>query len=67
MDTNYSLYEQVCCDGMTAEDALRLARSQGKDWSFGIRMLRSVYCMTLVEARAVLLRIEADRTSGGGS
>ena len=56
MDTDYRRYEELKANGSSADaacaDALR-----DRDFTYCIRMLRSVYGLSLIGARDVLLRL----------
>lgn len=56
MDTDYHQYEQMRVKGASADEAIEAAVRDGRDFAYCIRMLRSVYGLSLIDARDVLLR-----------
>jgi hypothetical protein len=56
MDNDYRRYEELRANGASADEAYRAAVREGRDWTYCIRMLRSTYDLSLIDARDVLLR-----------
>lgn len=53
---NFSKYEQMKTDGYSPEDIYQQAKSDKFDFSACIRMLRSVFHFSFVEAKEITLR-----------
>lgn len=57
LDVDYAQYDELRIAGGSAEQACELAMRSDKDFSFQIRMLRSVYELDLVGARDVVAQL----------
>jgi hypothetical protein len=58
MTDDFSEYEQLKRDGVSAERACELALSSGKDFYYLVRMLRSVFELDLGAARDLAASVE---------
>ena len=54
MDVDYTTYERARDAGQSVEAAFDQSTISGKSWAFSIRMVRSVYSLSIAEAREVL-------------
>lgn len=57
LDVDYARYERLKSDGEAADAMCGIARADGKDFAFQIRMLRSVFGMDLAVARDTVARV----------
>lgn len=62
MNDRFEVYEEIRRGGGDAKQALLRAQSDGLDWTAQIRMLRTVYRLSLPEAKEVM--VTADSSSG---
>ncbi len=58
MTDDWSKYEALCDDGWSPQALWRYSKSDTLDWAERVRMIRSVYGLSLAEAKEVKLRAE---------
>jgi hypothetical protein len=63
MNDDFSKYEALRAAGDSAEAIARVAKQDGLDVPAVIRMLRSLFTLSLPEAKEIMLRASADADS----
>lgn len=55
LDRDYSYYEELKASGRSVGEAADIARDLGKDWTFQVRMSRSVYGLSVHQAQKIIM------------